>query len=51
METATMKQPRPRNDEAARELARRRQRSRADHDAYYRAERDADPYREVNPAA
>jgi hypothetical protein len=51
METTTVKQQRPRHVDAARDLARRRSRSRVDHDAYYRAERDADPYREVGPAA
>lgn len=51
MDTTTVKQQRPRLVDAARDPGRRRSRSRVDHDAYYRAERDADPYREVDPAA
>lgn len=49
METNVKRQP-PRRAEA-RQANRRPRRSRVDHDAYYRAERDADPYRVADPGA
>jgi hypothetical protein len=49
METNVKRQPARQAE--ARQANRRLRRSRVDHDAYYRAERDADPYREADPPA
>lgn len=50
MDIRTSRRSSARHIEPAQRRTERRSRSRLDHDAYYRAEHDGDPYREASPA-